>query len=346
MKTSNFDFNLPSELIAQNPPLERGSSRLMVVDPLSSRQPVAHRAISDLPELVEPGTVLVVNDSKVRRARLYGRPVEGPKGPVEFLLVERLGSETWKAMCGRAKRQRVGMSFAFEDGVTASIIEVDGDLRILRFDRAIDDAWLDRFGHVPLPPYIKRQDTPVDAERYQTVYAERVGSIAAPTAGLHLTVELLDALARNGIIVAHVTLDVGLGTFLPIRTESVEAHQMHEETYRVSEETAELVTKAMREKRKVLAVGTTSVRTLESAWRNERLVPGQATTRLFIYPGYRFQVVNQVLTNFHTPGSSLIVMVSAFAGAELIKQAYASAIASGYRFFSYGDAMFIRGRPG
>ena len=344
MKTSDFSFDLPSELIAQRPPEERGTSRLMVLDPqaTSGDREILHSTVPELPELIEPGSVLVVNNSKVRHARLYGQSENGSR--TEFLLINPFPGNRWSAMVSRARRQRVGKKFHFDDGVTGVIERQEGELRIVAFSRAVDDEWLERYGHVPLPPYIDREDESMDATRYQTVYAEEHGSVAAPTAGLHLTEELLARLESRKVHVETVTLHVGLGTFLPIRSETVEEHHMHEESYHVPAQTAEAVNAARGEGRPVIAVGTTSMRTLESAWQGGALRAGGGVTGLYIYPGYRFKAVDSLLTNFHTPGSSLIVLVSAFAGASRIRRAYETAIAERYRFFSYGDAMFIR-RP-
>ncbi len=344
MKTSDFSFDLPPELIAQRPPEERGTSRLMVLDPQEpdSHRQIRHNTIPELPELIEPGSVLVVNNSKVRHARLYGRGETGSR--TEFLLINPFPGNRWSAMVSRARRQRVGKQFQFDDGVTGVIEGQEGELRIVAFSRTIDDEWLERYGHVPLPPYIDREDESMDAARYQTVYAEEHGSVAAPTAGLHLTEELLGRLETMRVHVETVTLHVGLGTFLPIRSETVEDHHMHEESYQVPVQAAEAVNAAHSEGRPVIAVGTTSMRTLESAWQDGALRAGGGVTGLYIYPGYRFKAVTTLLTNFHTPGSSLIVLVSAFAGTELIRRAYDTAVAERYRFFSYGDAMLIR-RP-
>jgi len=349
MKTSDFSFELPEELIAQRPPAERGTSRLMVLDPkavgdspAADGGEIAHRMVTELPELIEPGSVMVVNNSKVRRARIYGKSETG--GRVEFLLVEPLPDGRWRAMVSRSRKQKAGKRFRIDDGVTATIGEAAGDLRIVAFDKRVDDEWLERFGHVPLPPYIAREDEAADAGRYQTVYAQPMGSVAAPTAGLHLTEELLGRIRENGVRIESVTLHVGLGTFLPIRTEKIEEHAMHEERYEVPAATAQTVTEARRTGRPVLAVGTTSMRTLEAAWEGDRLRSGAGATSLYIYPGYRFKAVDALLTNFHTPGSTLLVLVSAFAGRELIRRAYEEAISERYRFFSYGDTMLIRSR--
>jgi S-adenosylmethionine:tRNA ribosyltransferase-isomerase len=265
-------------------------------------------------------------------------------------------SFVWKTLVQRSKRRRPGSRYAFYDEAGAEIAraeivraEIAGneksdqaghEFRFLAFDREIDDAWLDRYGHIPLPPYIRRQDAPADAERYQTVYADITGSAAAPTAGLHFTRELLERIAAAGIETAFITLHVGLGTFLPVRRTRIEDHVMHSESFTINEETAAKVEKAKARGRKIIAVGTTTARTLESAWSSPT---PQLTgnTAIFIYPGYQFNVVDALFTNFHTPESTLLMLVSAFAGRELILESYASAIGEGYRFFSYGDAMLI-----
>jgi S-adenosylmethionine:tRNA ribosyltransferase-isomerase len=226
--------------------------------------------------------------------------------------------------------------------VTGTIVDASGEKRLVRFSRPIDDEWLERYGHVPLPPYIRRADTPVDDERYQTIYARSMGSAAAPTAGLHFTQRVLDELKARGVHTAWVTLHVGLGTFLPIRTDEIEQHVMHEELFVVPSATKALVDAARREGRQVLAVGTTVVRTLESAWSEAGLREGEGRTNIYITPGHQFKVVSAMFTNFHTPGSSLLVLVSAFAGRDLILRTYAEAIRKRYRFFSYGDAMLVR----
>src|SRR6056297_1571500 len=338
MKTKTFSFDLHEELIAQYPAEKRGTSRLMGVQ--RKGYIISHHSIQDLPRLLPKDSLLIMNNSRVRRARIYGTTEQG--GQVEFLLIEQRGQAQWKAMVSKAKKQKPGRTYSFPGEVGARILDIENEFRILEFSPPIDDAYLDRYGHMPLPPYIRRQDTPEDSGRYQTVYASHTGSVAAPTAGLHLTEEILGTLKEKGIEQAHVTLHVGIGTFLPIRTEEVEAHTMHTEHYTVPERTAELVNSAKKQGRPVCAVGTTSVRTLESAWKNGALQSGDGHTDLYIYPGYQFQVVDQMLTNFHTPESSLLVMVSAFAGKDLIETAYRTAIEERYRFFSYGDAMLIQ----
>ena len=310
--------------------------------------------VTDLPEIL-CGTelcgvgkpLLVFNDSKVRKARLIGTAL--PSGAqVEFLLLEKLEtSTTWKVLVQRSKRRKPGSVYAFFDNDGNKIAQAviarggEGGVRLLEFDRPIDDDWLDRYGHIPLPPYIKREDTPADADRYQTVYAAVCGSAAAPTAGLHFTRELLNRLADAGIETAFVTLHVGLGTFLPVRSEYIEDHVMHNETFYINREIAAKIEQAKTDGRKIIAVGTTSVRTLESAWDSGRIKTGEGGASIFIYPGYRFNVVDALFTNFHTPESTLLMLTAAFAGRELILESYAEAVAEGYRFFSYGDAMLI-----
>ncbi len=341
MKTSEFYFDLPNELIAQTPADKRGESRLLVMNKRTGV--LDHRMITDFPDMVEDGTLIIVNNSRVRKARLYGSSDTG--GRVEFLLIKQISPHRWEAIVSKRKKQRVGKSFYFPGNVCGRITGISDTLTEVTFSEEVDDLWLDKYGHIPLPPYIKREDTEEDSDRYQTIYAENTGSVAAPTAGLHFTDAILDRLAGRDIQLASVTLHVGLGTFIPVRAENVEEHIMHKEEYEISEDTAFKINQAKKERRKILAVGTTSVRTLESAWKETigagSILPGKSSTDIYIYPGYRFKVVDQMLTNFHTPDSSLILLVSAFAGKERIKNAYTEAIKQKYRFFSYGDAMLI-----
>jgi S-adenosylmethionine:tRNA ribosyltransferase-isomerase len=297
--------------------------------------------VSELPSILESGTVMVFNNSRVRRARLLGLSEE-TGARAEFLLLNKLDTFSWQVLSNRSKRRKPGSRYSFE-GVSAEIVSIKGSL-CLRFDRPIDDAWLDQNGHVPLPPYIKRQDSGLDWERYQTVYAEEYGSAAAPTAGLHFTNELLAELEKGGIEIAFITLHVGLGTFLPVRTENIEDHKMHEEVFCISEETALRIEKARAEGRKVLAVGTTSLRSLESAWQDgppAYLQRGEGSTSIFIYPPYNVRSADALFTNFHTPGSTLLMLVAAFAGLDFMLYCYKEAVKEGYRFFSYGDACLI-----
>jgi len=356
LQTDDFTFELPEELIAQHPPSERGQSRLMVMDRKTHRR--YHRMVRDLPSLIEPGTLMVFNNSRVRRARIAGLSEAGGKPgekPSEFLLVKRLDELCWQVMAKHSKRRKSGSRYLF-DGVCAEVLpaaanpggEGEGTLT-LRFDRPIDDAWLDIHGHIPLPPYIKRADSRDDSERYQTVYAKDHGSAAAPTAGLHFTAELLAKLEQAGVQSEFITLHVGIGTFLPVRTARIEDHFMHEEHYTISDETARRIEQAKAEGRKILAVGTTSVRTLESAWQENlssgggggSLRRGDGSTAIFIYPGYRFKAVDAMFTNFHTPKSTLLMLVAAFAGRDFALESYSEAVQERYRFFSYGDACLI-----
>jgi S-adenosylmethionine:tRNA ribosyltransferase-isomerase len=366
VKTSSFSFDLPEESIAQQPSPERGGSRLMVVNRDSGQ--ILHSRFEQLPSYVEQGTVMVLNATRVVNARLYATAAD-TGGRVEFILLRELQPGVWRTLASKARKQRPGRMFAFAAGVTAEVVaqadlppevlvqnstaenQADGDIsagkpqdfRYLRFTPPIDADYLETHGHVPLPPYIRRRDTREDVERYQTVYAEEPGSAAAPTAGLHLTRDLLAELERRGVILAKLTLHVGAGTFLPIRSEQVEQHRMHEERYHIPPDAAEKINSALRDKRTILAVGTTVVRALESAYGEDLqgVAAGTRSTSLFIYPGYRFKVVSRLLTNFHTPRSSLLVLVSAFAGRDRILRAYDTAVREGYRFFSYGDAMLI-----
>lgn len=364
MLTKDFYFDLPPELIAQHPPQVRGQDRLMLLDRATGR--IAHHQMSQLPQLIPENALMVFNNSKVRRSRVYG--IKDSTGrEVEFLFLQPLGnslaSETaesqpqfsipagtsclWKTMVKNAKKQKSGHQYCFADGTVATIVANPADtgteFRTLAFPIPITEEWFEANGHIPLPPYIRREDTEEDGQRYQNVYATETGSAACPTAGLHFTQEMLSTLDTAGIQRAWVTLHVGLGTFLPVRAERLEDHKMHQETYSVSQETAQAVTQAKREGRPIVAVGTTSVRTLESAWNrhSQQLEAGMGATGIFIYPGYSFSVVDKLFTNFHTPESTLLMLVSAFAGKEQILSAYQEAVERRYRFFSYGDAMLI-----
>ena len=359
MKTSEFNFDLPGHLIAQYPCEQRGQSRLMTLDRITGKR--AHRMVNELPEILcgreflgANGSLplLVFNNSKVRKARLIGKSLDSG-AQAEFLLVGNGGEGeagnsvcTWKVLAKRSKRRMPGSKYVFFDNSNAEIARAvivggDGQFRYLQFDQPINDEWLDRYGHIPLPPYIKRNDKPEDADRYQTVYAAACGSAAAPTAGLHFTRELLCDLENAGIETAFITLHVGLGTFLPVRSETIECHVMHREFYSIDEQAATKIERAKAECRKIIAVGTTSVRTLESAWVEGKIARGEGSTAIFIYPGYRFNAVDALFTNFHTPESTLLMLVSALCGRELILESYAEAIRERYRFFSYGDAMLI-----
>ncbi|MDR0525921.1 MAG: tRNA preQ1(34) S-adenosylmethionine ribosyltransferase-isomerase QueA [Spirochaetaceae bacterium] len=339
MKTADFSFDLPKRLISQVPPAERGTSRLMLLN--RQERSIGHYRIGDLPRLIPEGSVMVFNNSRVRKARLIGT-AEAGGAKAEFLLLNpEADGLTWKTITQRTKRKRIGNRYCFAGEMIGEITGSAGMYRFLRFDRPVDDSWLDRYGHIPLPPYIQRGDTRQDAERYQTVYAETIGSAAAPTAGLHFTQELLRALREQGIEIVFVTLHVGLGTFLPVRTEHIEAHNMHEERFFIDASAAKRISDAKACGRAVIPVGTTSARTLESAWRDGGLCSGEGSTSIFIYPGYEFKVIDGLFTNFHTPESTLLMLVCAFGGRDFIMESYRDAVQAEYRFFSYGDAMLI-----
>lgn len=346
VNVSDFDFVLPAELIAQEPARDRDQSRLMHLD-LASGTRTHHRA-ADLPDLLAPGDLLVVNDTAVFPARLYGERVP-TRGAVECLLLERLDAETWDALVHPGQKLRVGERMRFARADRVLFAEILGraffgrrTIRLWTEDGSdIHDA-IEAIGHVPLPPYIKRTDATIDRERYQTVYARARGSVAAPTAGLHFTLEMFDRLRERRIEIAAVTLHVGYGTFKPVRVARVEDHSVDAEAFTISDETARAIRRAKDERRRVIAVGTTTTRTLEGVARSRgSVVSGTGRTDLFIYPGFTFRVVDGLFTNFHLPRSSLLMLVSAFAGRERILAAYREAIEKGYRFYSYGDAMLF-----
>ncbi len=362
MLTKDFYFDLPEELVAQNPSTIRGEDKLMHLGRFDGS--ISHKTMHDLVDLIDPNTLMIFNNSRVRRSRTFAKKIqkniqeqEATK-PVEFLILENLTKtneefHTWRAMVKNAKKQKVGNEYIFSDGTIGTIVDNDDDIgtefRTLTFvrsngSRLLDEQWFEANGHIPLPPYIKRNDNEDDSERYQNVYAEQTGSAACPTAGLHFTNEILEKLSKKGIERAFVTLHVGLGTFLPVRAETITEHAMHTENYSISEETANKINEAIKQKRPILAVGTTSVRAIESSFNAETglVTPGLQSTNIFLYPGKTFNVVNQLFTNFHTPESTLLMLVSAFAGKENIFNAYNKAIDEKYRFFSYGDAMLIK----
>lgn len=341
MKKSDFYYDLPEKLIAQHPVEPRNISRMMHVDRKTGS--CTHLHFYDLPTLLRPGDLLILNDSRVLPARLYGEK-EGTGSFVEFLLLSQRGDKTWEIICRPGKKCRPGARFSFGNGrLRAEVLEVkeDGN-RIVRFEcegnfyTALEDV-----GQMPLPPYIKEKLE--DKERYQTVYSRELGSAAAPTAGLHFTKEMLDEIRNQGIGVSFVTLHVGLGTFRPVKEENILEHHMHTEHFMLSEETADKINRTKREGGRVIAVGTTSCRTLESAARccEGELHACEGDTDIFIYPGYRFQVMDGLITNFHLPESTLIMLVSAFMGYENTMKAYKTAVEKEYRFFSFGDSMAI-----
>ena len=346
MRLSDFDYELPAELIAQEAAPVRDAARLLRLDRGTGMR--SHHRVSDLDALLEPGDVLVVNDTRVVPARLLGRR-EPSGGAVECLLLARLEDERWDALVHPGQKLKVGSRAVFEGGGRRLDLEVLArhhhgrrTIRLSAGDGDVDAA-VDAIGHVPLPPYIKRADRPVDRERYQTVFAAARGSVAAPTAGLHFTPALLDRLRARGVERHAITLHVGYGTFEPVRTERVEAHRVAAERYAVPESTAKAVNRALDEGRRVIAAGTTATRTLEAVARAHggRLEPAAGETDLYIYGGFDFRVVSGLLTNFHLPRSSLLLLVCALAGRDAILAAYREAVAGRYRFYSYGDAMLI-----
>ena len=340
MKTHDFYYELPQELIAQTPLEHRDSSRLLCLDRVSGNR--EHRVFHDLPEMLRPGDCLVLNDSRVLPARLIGHRIPGG-GVCEILLLTQKEDDLWECLVRPGKKLRPGARVSFGDGELTAVIEkeVEDGNRLVRFSyEGIFMEVLERLGEMPLPPYIKEKLT--DRERYQTVYSHEPGSAAAPTAGLHFTEELLSQIRDKGVKTCFVTLHVGLGTFRPVKEEDILDHEMHSEFCIIPEETARIVSETKRAGGRVIAVGTTSCRTLESfAEADGTLLPHSGWTNIFIYPGYTFRCIDGLITNFHLPESTLIMLVSAFAGREQILSAYEEAVALRYRFFSFGDAMFI-----
>jgi len=376
LRVADFDFDLPEELIAQQPPTERGASRMLILDRTTGS--LADRTFADLPSLLNPGDLLVLNDSRVIPARLFARRANArgrqePSGLIEVLLTAPAAEGNWNALVRPGRKVRVGDHLEFHpEGAGATgrsgpmgsaegagafrplnqllraevIASGEFGERTLRFAPVNDFyAALEQIGHMPLPPYIKREDANTDRERYQTVFAQHRGSVAAPTAGLHFTPSVLEAIQARGVEIAKITLHVGLGTFAPLRVERLNEIHLHSERYTLSAETAEALNRARAENRRIVAVGTTTVRTLEHCARiagAAQLQPHTGETSIFISPGYEFRIVNAILTNFHLPQSSLLMLVSAFAGRERVLAAYVHAVRQQYRFFSYGDCMLIR----
>lgn len=354
LRVEDFDFDLPEELIAQRPPAERGQSRMLVMDRATGE--FSDGMFAELPSLLRAGDVLVLNDSRVIPARLYARRTlvrerERPTGRIEVMLTAPAGPNCWRALVRPGRKVANGERLVFPGPNGETLLEAEvlergeSGERLLEFKPAGDflEA-LEKIGHMPLPPYIHRDDADEDRERYQTVYARERGSVAAPTAGLHFTPEMLEAVAARGVEIARVTLHVGLGTFAPLRVERVDDVRLHTERYTLSGETAHALNCARRDGRRVVAVGTTVVRTLESIAREadgREFTAQSGETEIFISPGFEFKVVSALLTNFHLPQSSLLMLVSAFAGREGVLAAYRHAVESRYRFFSYGDCMFV-----
>ena len=340
MRTEDFNFDLPEELIAQHPLAQRDHSRLLVLDKTSGN--ITHKRFDDILEYLVPGDVLVINNTRVIPARLFGVK-EGGTAHIEVLLLKPVENrpDHWEVLVRPGKRVKVGAKVVFGEGkMTGTVVDDTDTGRIMQFEYdGIFNEILDELGTMPLPPYIKAKLD--DQERYQTVYAKERGSAAAPTAGLHFTNELLAQVKAKGIEVVEVLLHVGLGTFRPVQVDDIHSHKMHSEYYRITQDAADTINKALDEGRRVIAVGTTSTRTLESAAKDGRIVAGDGDTSIFIYPGYQFQVLSGLITNFHLPKSTLVMLVSALAGREHVLHAYERAVEQKYRFFSFGDAMCI-----
>lgn len=338
MKKSDFHYELPEALIAQAPLGERSASRLLVVPPAPAA--FADRHVRDLAGLLDPGDLLVFNDTRVIPARLFGQKQSG--GRVEILIERLLGGAQVRAQIGASKSPKAGSVIALDAGGMAEVLGREGEFYLLRFEVGAPlEQWLLHAGRLPLPPYIHREPGRDDIERYQTVFAREVGAVAAPTAGLHFDEPLLTALRARGVAFGHVTLHVGAGTFQPVRVDSLDQHVMHSEWLNVGAELVEQIRRTRAAGGRVVAVGTTVVRALESALQGGELQPFAGETRIFILPGYRIRSVDAMVTNFHLPESTLLMMVSAFAGRERVFEAYRHAIANEYRFFSYGDAMLL-----
>lgn len=341
MKTADFDYELPQELIAQDPLEQRDSSRLLILDKKTGER--THRIFHDIIDYLHEGDCLVINNTKVIPARLIGER-EGTGGKVEVLLLKRKTDNVWETLVKPGKKARPGMRLSFGGGLLHAEVQevVDEGNRLIRFEyEGIFEEILDQLGQMPLPPYITHQLK--DKNRYQTVYAKYEGSAAAPTAGLHFTEELLQRIQEKGVRIARVTLHVGLGTFRPVKVEDVTEHHMHTEFYHVSQEAADIINETKKQGGRVICVGTTSCRTIESAADEHGVVQAtEGDTDIFIYPGYQFKVLDCLITNFHLPESTLLMLVSALAGKEHIMAAYKEAVAMKYRFFSFGDAMFIK----
>ena len=339
MKVSDFNYELPEELIAQTPIEKRDSSRLMVLN--KEKQTIEHKVFSDIIEYLKEGDCLVINNTKVIPARLYGKKETGAN--IEFLLLNRIEGDTWEVMVRPGRKLQVGTKVIFGDGILeAEILEMlEGGNRKVQFNyKGIFNEILDQIGMMPLPPYIKERLE--KKERYQTVYAKYEGSAAAPTAGLHFTEELLKKIEEKGVNIAKVTLHVGIGTFRPVKVENIEDHKMHSEHFYIKQEDVEKINNAKKAGKRIISVGTTSCRVLETvADENGMLKETEGDTSIFIYPGYKFKCIDALITNFHLPESTLIMLVSTFAGREYIMNAYNEAVKEKYRFFSFGDAMFI-----
>ncbi len=340
MKTSDFDYNLPEELIAQTPLKDRSSSKLLVMDRFTGE--LEHKEFRDIKDYLHKGDVLVINDTKVIPARLMGVK-EDTGAVIELLLLKDLGEDKWECLSRPQKRLHLGTIVKFSDELSAEVVELldEGVTRVKLLYKGILLEILDRLGEMPLPPYIHEKLQ--EKDRYNTVYAKNIGSAAAPTAGLHFTKELLEELKNEGVTIANVTLHVGLGTFRPVEVDDIKDHHMHTEYYEMTQETADILNQAKKEGRRIIAVGTTSTRTLETIMNKYgEFKACSGNTDIFIFPGYEFKAIDCLITNFHLPKSTLVMLVSAFSKKELVLNAYNEAIKNQYRFFSFGDAMFLK----
>lgn len=340
MRTEDFDYNLPKELIAQHPADKRDFSRLMVVDRKTGKREDKH--FYDIIDYLNEGDLLVMNDTRVIPARLFGHR-EGKEEKIEVFLLENIEDDKWEVLVKPGKKMKIGTKCIFSDELSLEVIDIkeDGNRIVEFFYDGIFQEILDRLGNMPLPPYIKEKLK--DKERYQTVYSKNPGSVAAPTAGLHFTKELLKKIEEKGVKLAYITLNVGLGTFRPVKVDDVKNHKMHSEFYQISKETADLINETKKNNKRIISTGTTTTRTLESVYKkNGQIKEDSGWTDIFIYPGFEFNVIDCQITNFHLPKSTLIMLVSALASKEIILDAYKDAVDKKYRFFSFGDAMFLK----
>lgn len=340
MRTEDFDYNLPEELIAQHPADKRDFSRLMVVDRKTGKREDKH--FYDIIDYLNEGDLLVMNDTRVIPARLFGHR-EGKEEKIEVFLLENVEDDKWEVLVKPGKKMKIGTKCIFSDELSLEVIDIkeDGNRVVEFFYDGIFQEILDRLGNMPLPPYIKEKLK--DKERYQTVYSKNPGSVAAPTAGLHFTKELLKKIEEKGVKLAYITLNVGLGTFRPVKVDDVKNHKMHSEFYQISKETADLINETKKNNKRIISTGTTTTRTLESVYKkNGQIKEDSGWTDIFIYPGFEFNVIDCQITNFHLPKSTLIMLVSALASKEIILDAYKDAVDKKYRFFSFGDAMFLK----
>ena len=340
MRTEDFDYNLPEELIAQHPADKRDFSRLMVVDRKTGKREDKH--FYDIIDYLNEGDLLVMNDTRVIPARLFGHR-EGKEEEIEVFLLENIEDDKWEVLVRPGKKMKIGTKCIFSDELSLEVIDIkeDGNRVVEFFYDGIFQEILDRLGNMPLPPYIKEKLK--DKERYQTVYSKNPGSVAAPTAGLHFTKELLKKIEEKGVKLAYITLNVGLGTFRPVKVDDVKNHKMHSEFYQISKETADLINETKKNNKRIISTGTTTTRTLESVYKkNGKIKEDSGWTDIFIYPGFEFNVIDCQITNFHLPKSTLIMLVSALASKEIILDAYKDAVDKKYRFFSFGDAMFLK----